>query len=101
MNVLGINHYFHDTSVCLVADGKLVAALEEERFNREKHTAVFPVQAAAACLEIGGLTPADIDHVAVSAVPRHKWDAKVAYAARYPRGARRFTPPDEPRPPPA
>ncbi|GAB4516159.1 MAG: carbamoyltransferase [Haliangiales bacterium] len=90
MNVLGINHYFHDTSVCLVSDGRLVAALEEERFNREKHTAVFPAQAAAKCLEIGGLSPGDIEHVAVSAVPRQKWDAKLAYAARHTRGARRF-----------
>ncbi|WP_428263352.1 carbamoyltransferase family protein [Haliangium sp.] len=90
MNILGINHYFHDTSVCLIVGGELVAALEEERFNRHKHTTVFPAQAAARCLAMGGLTPADIDHVAVSAEPTHKWQAKMAYAAKQPRGARGF-----------
>ncbi|ACY17561.1 carbamoyltransferase [Haliangium ochraceum] len=90
MNILGINHFFHDTSVCLVSDGKLVAALEEERFSRQKHTTAFPVQAAKRCMQLGGLEPGQVDHIAVSVEPKHKWEAKLAYAARYPRHAKTF-----------
>ena len=90
MNVLGINHYFHDTSMCLVAGGKLVAAIEEERFNRDKHTAAFPERAAEKLFAFAGLAPEDVTHVAVSVQPTHKWPAKLAHAARYPRHARGF-----------
>lgn len=90
MNILGINHYFHDTSACLVQDGKLIAALEEERFNRDKHTTEFPAQAAARCMQMGGIGPSDIDHIAVSVMPSHKWQAKLAYAARHARHSREF-----------
>ncbi len=90
MNVLGINHYFHDTSVCLVSHGKLVAALEEERFNRDKHTTSFPANAIRHALALGGIRPDDVSHVAVSAEPVHKWEAKLAYAARNPVNAGSF-----------
>lgn len=88
MNVLGINHYFHDTSVYLVAGGKLVVALEEERFNCDKHTEAFPERAAAKVFACAGVTPADVMHVAVSVEPTHQWPAKLAHAACHPRHAR-------------
>jgi carbamoyltransferase len=90
MNLLGINHYFHDTSVCLVAGGKLVVALEEERFNRDKHTEAFPERAAEKVFASSGLAPGDVTHVAVSVQPTHQWPAKLAHAARHLRGARGF-----------
>src|SRR5262245_986306 len=56
--------FFHDATACLVDDTGLVAALEEERLDRSKHTNRFPVQAAAACLELAGATLRDVDRVA-------------------------------------
>ena len=67
--ILGLNAYHGDAAAALVVDGELVAAAEEERFNRIKHVAGFPSLAARWCLEAAGLTAADLDHVAVSRDP--------------------------------
>ena len=80
MNILGINHWFHDSSACLVVDGRLVVALEEERFSREKHTRAFPHAAIERCLDVAGLEPADVDLVADSIRPTHRAGAKSLYA---------------------
>ena len=82
MNILGLNHYFHDSSACLLRDGALVGALEEERFNRDKHTTAFPEKAAAKCLEMGGIEPGDVDCVAVAIAPKLNWGRKTLYALR-------------------
>jgi len=66
--ILGLNAYHGDAAAALVVDGELVAAAEEERFNRVKHSAGFPAQAAAWCLAEAGL-PAP-DHVAVGCLER-------------------------------
>ena len=79
MIILGINYFFHDTSACIVRDGRLVVALEEERFTRQKHTWGFPHQAIARSIAAAGITPADIDHVAVSIDPTKDWQKKLAY----------------------
>jgi decarbamoylnovobiocin carbamoyltransferase/7-O-carbamoyltransferase len=55
--------YSHDAAACLVADGELIAAAEQERFNRIKHTTKFPTDAIRACLEIAGVTPDQVDGV--------------------------------------
>ena len=60
MNILGINAYHGDASACLVQDGKLIAACEEERFNRIKHCAGLPHLAAAYCLKEGGIAMSDV-----------------------------------------
>ena len=74
MNVLGLNAYHGDVSAVLVRDGKLVAAVEEERFRRIKHITGFPAGAIDACLRMGGLRATDIDLFAVSRRPRaHLW----------------------------
>jgi carbamoyltransferase len=70
VNVLGLNAYHGDVSAAIVADGRLVAAVEEERFRRIKHIAGFPTEAIQACLKMAGLTGRDVDHVAVSRNPR-------------------------------
>ncbi len=80
MNILGINYFYHDTSACIVRDGELVVALEEERFTRQKHTWGFPHQAIPRAIKAAGLTTADIDHVAVSIDPLKDWGRKAAYA---------------------
>lgn len=70
MNILGINAYHGDASAALVVDGELVAAVEEERFNRIKHWAGFPAASINWCLEQAGIEARDLDHVGVSFQPR-------------------------------
>jgi carbamoyltransferase len=82
MVILGINHFFHDTSACLVKDGELLVALEEERFSRDKHTWCFPSRAIAKCFETTGISPDDVDHVAVSINPTKDAGKKILYGAK-------------------
>jgi carbamoyltransferase len=81
--ILGLNAYHGDAAAALVVDGELVAAAEEERFNRVKHCAGFPSLSAAWCLADAGLTPADLDHVAVGRDPRANLGAKVRRTLRH------------------
>ncbi len=91
MVVLGVNAFHGDVAAALLVDGELVAAVEEERFNRIKHTAGFPDQAIHACLTMARLTPGDVDLFAVSRAPRaHLW-RKVLFAARHRPDARLIT----------
>jgi carbamoyltransferase len=75
--ILGLNAFHGDAAAALVLDGELVAAAEEERFNRIKHCAGFPELAARWCLEDAGLSAKDVDHVAVSRDPRANLTAKL------------------------
>lgn len=90
MNILGLNYYFHDSTACLVVDGKLVVAIEEERITREKHTVAFPQKAIERCLTIAGITPKEIDAVAVSIKPSKNWFTKVLYGLAHAPSARPF-----------
>ena len=69
MNILGINAYHGDASAAIVVDGQLVAAVEEERYNRIKHWAGFPAQSIRYCLETAGIDPREVDHVGISFNP--------------------------------
>ncbi|NLT36528.1 MAG: carbamoyltransferase [Gaiellales bacterium] len=82
MNIIGINCAFHDSTVCVLQEGLLTVAIEEERLTRQKHTSAFPYRAFARCLETAGLAPADIDHVAVSMQPGVDWHRKAAYGLK-------------------
>lgn len=87
MNILAINAYHPNASAALVRDGQLIAAVEEERFNRVKYAAGFPAQAILYCLREAGLEIDDIDYIVV---PRNPWARiwkKLFYAARLPRFA--------------
>ncbi len=87
MNVLGLNAYHGDVSASLVVDGRLIAAVEEERFRRIKHIAGFPHQAAAECLRLGGIGAGDVDLFAISRDPRAHWWRKALFLAKHrPRG---------------
>jgi carbamoyltransferase len=66
INILGINAYHGDASACVVRDGVLVAAAEEERFRRIKHWAGFPSESVKYCLREAGITFSDLDHVAIN-----------------------------------
>ena len=62
--ILGISAYYHDSAACLLVDGELVAAAQEERFTRKKHDFNFPSRAVAYCLKQGGLAGAnELDYV--------------------------------------
>src|SRR5437762_11539114 len=69
MIILGINAYHGDAAAALVKDGELVAAVEEERFNRIKHCAGFPAQSIQYCLRAAGITVRELDHVGISRKP--------------------------------
>lgn len=84
MAILGLNAYHADASVALVAGGKLVSAIEEERLNRKKHCAGFPTLSARAALDQAGVRPSAVEHVAISRDPRARLAQKVLFAIRRP-----------------
>jgi carbamoyltransferase len=86
--ILGLNAYHGDAAAALVVDGTLLAAAEEERYNRIKHVAGFPSLAAAWCLAEAGLKPNDLDHVAIGRDPRANLGAKVRRTLRHRPGIR-------------
>jgi carbamoyltransferase len=88
MNILGINAYHGNASAAIVCDGRLIAAVEEERFNRVKYAAGFPAHAIRYCLKEAGLTLSEIDHVAVPRNPYARLGTKLFYALRMPSFAR-------------
>jgi carbamoyltransferase len=69
VNILGINCFSRDTSACLLSDGKIAAFVEEERFNRVKHTKRFPSRSIDYCLQAAGLDIRDIDMVGIAHQP--------------------------------
>ncbi|MBM4009915.1 MAG: carbamoyltransferase [Planctomycetes bacterium] len=78
--IIGVNAYHGDASACLVKDGVLVAAAEEERFRRIKHWAGFPSEAIKHCLAVGSVRAADVDHVAVNRRPSANLLQKALFA---------------------
>ncbi|HVN59803.1 MAG TPA: carbamoyltransferase C-terminal domain-containing protein [Gaiellaceae bacterium] len=86
--ILGLNAFHGDAAAALVVDGELVAAAEEERFNRVKHCAGFPALAAAWCLADAGLEPGQLDHVAVSRDPKANLGQKLLRTIRHGASAR-------------
>ncbi|HEU4506931.1 MAG TPA: carbamoyltransferase C-terminal domain-containing protein [Pyrinomonadaceae bacterium] len=81
MNILGINAYHGDAAAAIVKDGRLIAAVEEERFNRFKHSAGFPAHAVRYCLEAAGIKPEELDHVGISRDPSAHLHKKILFAA--------------------
>jgi carbamoyltransferase len=81
MYILGINAYHGDAAAAIVRDGKLIAAVEEERFNRFKHAAGFPTQAISFCLQAAGINVEDLDHVGISRDPSAHLHKKILFAA--------------------
>jgi carbamoyltransferase len=87
MNILGISAFYHDSAACLVVDGKIVAAAQEERFTRKKHDPEFPRNAAQYCLKSQGLTIDDVDFVAFYDKPLLKFERLLeTYLATAPQG---------------
>jgi len=90
-HILGVSAYYHDSAACLVRDGEIVAAAQEERFTRVKHDPSFPSHAVAFCLREGGLAAGDLDAVAFYEKPFLKFERLLqTYLAFAPRGLRSF-----------
>lgn len=87
MIILGINAYHANASAAIVVDGRLIAAVEEERLNRVKYAAGLPVRAIQYCLDEAGARLQDIDHIAIPRDPRARLGTKLRYALRMPRFA--------------
>jgi carbamoyltransferase len=91
MYILGISAFYHDSAACLVRDGEIVAAAQEERFTRKKHDAAFPVNAVKWCLQHEGIDFDAIDHVGFYEKPFLKLDRILRVAGRFfPRGFEAF-----------
>jgi carbamoyltransferase len=91
MRILGLSAYYHDAAACLLINGKIVAAAQEERFTRKKHDAGFPLHAIRYCLDMAGLRADDIDYVVFYDKPFLKFERLVeTYLAFAPRGFKSF-----------
>ena len=91
MNILGLSAFYHDSAACLVRDGEIIAAAQEERFTRKKHDAGFPEHAVRYCLREGGLNVNELDYVTFYEKPFLKFDRILhTYLAYAPVGLRSF-----------
>lgn len=91
MYILGISAYYHDAAACLLYNGKILAAVQEERFTRKKHDASFPVNAIQYCLKAGDISFDDIDYVVFYDKPFLKFERLLeTYLAFAPRGFKSF-----------
>ncbi len=80
MVILGLNAFNPDAAAVLLVDGKVVAAVEEERLSRVRHAGGFPSGAIRACLEIGGISIGDVEHVAFARRPERNMGGGILYA---------------------
>jgi carbamoyltransferase len=91
VNILGISAFYHDSAACLVRDGEILGAAQEERFTRKKHDARFPVHAIRYCLREGQIQLSDLDHIAFYDKPLLKFERLLeTYTSFAPRGFRSF-----------
>jgi len=91
VNILGISAFYHDSAACLVQDGRIVSAVQEERFTRKKHDFSFPINAVNFCLADAGLTTSDLDFVAFYDKPFIKFERILeTYLGYAPLGIRSF-----------
>lgn len=91
MNILGISAFYHDSAACLVQDGNIVAAAQEERFTRKKHDSAFPINSINYCLKEGKITSKDLDYIAFYEKPFVKFERILeTYVAYAPFGIKSF-----------
>src|ERR671910_3654868 len=89
--ILGISAFYHDSAACLIEDGRIVAAAQEERFTRKKHDASFPTNAVAYCLRERGISAAQLDLVGFYEKPLLKFERLLeTYVASAPRGLKSY-----------
>ena len=91
MNILGISAFYHDSAACLVRDGEIIAAAQEERFTRKKHDASFPDNAIEFCLKTGGIKVSDLDYVGFYDKPFIKFERILeTYLGIAPKGLKQY-----------
>ncbi len=91
MFILGISAYYHDSAACILRDGKIVAAAQEERFTRKKHDQNFPINAIRSCLKEANISASDLDIVAFYDKPFLKFERILeTYLTYAPKGIRSF-----------
>ena len=91
LNILGISAFYHDSAACLIRDGEIVAAAQEERFTRKKHDFSFPKHAIDFCLKKGGVKASELDCVAFYDKPFLKFERILeTYLAYAPHGIASF-----------
>ncbi len=91
MKILGLSAYYHDSAACLVIDGNIIAAAQEERFSRKKHDSAFPAHSIKYCLEAAKIFPKDLDHIVFYDKPFLKFERLFeTYLAFAPKGFRNF-----------
>lgn len=91
MKILGISAYYHDSAACIVIDGEIIAAAQEERFTRKKHDLKFPEHAINYCLSEASISPDEIDFVVFYDKPFLKFERLLeTYLAFAPKGLRSF-----------
>ena len=83
MNIIGINAFHADSAACLVVNGKLITAVEEERFNRIKHWAGFPIESIKYCLKRSNLKISDIHHISINIDPKANYLKKIFFLLKY------------------
>lgn len=91
MKILGISAYYHDSAACLVVDGEIIAAAQEERFTRKKHDSEFPINAIEYCLTEARIAASDVDYVVFYDKPFLKFERLFeTYLAFAPKGFKSF-----------
>ena len=91
MYILGISAFYHDSAACLLKDGEIIAAAQEERFTRKKHDAGFPIRAIQYCLREAGISARQIDNVVFYEKPFVKFERLLeTYLAFAPKGFTSF-----------
>src|SRR5215831_3964123 len=91
MDILGVSAFYHDSAACLVRDGQILAAAQEERFTRRKHDPRFPVNAIRYCLREGKISLGDLECVVFYDKPMLKFERLLeTYLAFAPRGLHSF-----------
>ena len=91
MNILGLSAFYHDSAACLLQDGKIIAAAQEERFTRKKHDASFPKNAVEFCLHKGGIQVSDLDYVGFYDKPFIKFERILeTYLGIAPKGIKQY-----------
>ena len=91
MHILGVSAFYHDSAACLVKDGEIIAAAQEERFTRKKHDANFPHHAIKYCIEEAQIHPSEVDRVVFYEKPFIKFERLLeTYLAFAPKGFRSF-----------
>ena len=91
ISIIGISCFYHDSAACLVRDGEIIAAAQEERFTRKKHDFAFPGNAIGYCMKAAGLTPLDVDYVVFYDKPFVKFERILeTYLAYAPNGLKSF-----------